>query len=152
MKALAPQPADRYPNVDALRADLEQFLDGGGWFQTHLFSPGEAIVVEGEPADSAYIIVDGECEVYKTIGGTRTLLRRMGPGDVFGETAVLTRRSRSATVVASTTVNVKVVTRDSLERELERNPWMGAFLRALAERFLELDDMRRADAPASHQK
>jgi hypothetical protein len=35
---------------------------------------------------------------------------------------------------------VKVVTRESLERELDRSPWMGAFVRAVAERFREADE------------
>ena len=59
---------------------------------------------------------------------------------MFGETAVFTSKPRSATVVAVEPVAVKVVTRDSLERELDRNPWMGAFVRAVAERFREADD------------
>jgi hypothetical protein len=34
---------------------------------------------------------------------------------------------------------VKVITGDSLTRELDRNPWLAAFVRSLAERFREAD-------------
>lgn len=139
MKALARRPEDRYPNVDELRADLELFLEGGGWFETQVFRAGESIVNEGDPGDAAYIIQAGHCEVYKNIHGRRVLVRRLGPGDVFGETAVLTASPRTATVVAVDDVTTKVITGDSLNRELDRNPWLSAFVRSLAELFREAD-------------
>jgi serine/threonine-protein kinase len=139
MKALARRPEDRYPNVDELRADLELFLEGGGWFETQVFRAGESIVNEGDPGDAAYIIQAGHCEVYKSIHGRRVLVRRLGPGDVFGETAVLTASPRTATVVAVDDVTTKVITGDSLNRELDRNPWLSAFVRSLAELFREAD-------------
>jgi serine/threonine-protein kinase len=139
MKALARRPEDRYPNVDELRADLELFLEGGGWFETQVYRAGESIVNEGDPGDAAYIIQAGHCEVYKNIHGRRVLVRRLGPGDVFGETAVLTASPRTATVVAVDDVTTKVITGDSLNRELDRNPWLSAFVRSLAELFREAD-------------
>jgi serine/threonine-protein kinase len=140
MKALSKQKEDRYPSVAALREDLEDFLRGGGWFETRVFTTGSAIVEQGEPAEVAYIIVSGACEVYKSTAASRTLLRRLGPGDVFGETAILTGEPRTASVVAVEEVTVKVVTRDALERELGRASWAGAFVKALAERFRDVDD------------
>lgn len=139
-KATAPAPEDRFPTANALKAAVESFLRGGGWFPVRRFEAGEAIVTEGERGDSAYIIVGGECEVFKTLpDGTRTVLRRMGPGDVFGETALLTGETRSASVVALDEVEVRVVTEKSLRLELQRNRWLGTFVVALAERFREKD-------------
>ena len=136
-KALAPKREDRYPSIAALRADLEQFLDGGGWFETRAYRPGEAIVTEGEPGDTAYIIESGTCEVFRVIDAERALIRRLEPGDVFGEMAVFTGGSRSATVVALGDVTVKVITGASLNRELDRNPWVAAFVRSLARMLRE---------------
>jgi len=149
MKALSRQKEDRYPSIAALRDDLEDFLRGGGWFETKVFAAGSAIVKQGDPAEVAYIIVSGACEVYKSpsgdfpgssTAGSRTLLRRLGAGDVFGETAILTGEPRTASVVAVDEVTAKVVTRDALERELGRASWAGAFVKALAERFRDVDD------------
>lgn len=139
-KALAKSREDRYQSVLELKADVEDFLRGGGWFRTEIFEPGMVIVRQGDPADSAYIITDGACEVVQDSGGARVVLRRLGSGDVFGETAVLTGEPRSASVVAVERVSVKVVTRDALERELGRKSWAGAFVKALAQRFRDADE------------
>ena len=139
MKALEREREHRYQNIDELRADLEQFNRGGGWLATRTFKAGELLMREGDEPDEAYVIVQGECEAFKMVGGKRQTLRRMGRGEVIGETGLLTAKARTATVEAIVAVTVKVVTRDALERELERNTWMGAFVRVLAERFRELD-------------
>ncbi|MCA9647262.1 MAG: cyclic nucleotide-binding domain-containing protein, partial [Myxococcales bacterium] len=139
MRALAKRPEDRYQSVEALKTELEDFLRGGGWFPAKVFEAGELIVTEGDAADAAYIIVEGMCEVFKEDGGEWVTLREMGPGEVFGETAVFTQKPRTASVRALTRVVAKVVTRESLERELGRNSWMAAFVKALAERFVDVD-------------
>jgi hypothetical protein len=131
-KALAPKREDRYPSIAALRSDLEQFLEGGGWFETRVYRPGDAIVTEGEPGDTAYIIESGACDVFRNIDGERTLVRRLEPGDVFGEMAVFSGGIRTATVVAVDEVTLKLITGASLNRELDRNPWVAAFVRSLA--------------------
>jgi serine/threonine protein kinase len=140
-RALSPLSVDRYPTVSALREELEQFLGGGGWFETAVFEPGADIVTEGEPGDTAYIIESGHCSVFKLILGERVLLRELGPGDVFGEAAVFTGGSRTASVVAKTRVSVKKITGEALNRELDRNPWLAIFVRSLAGLFREADSV-----------
>jgi serine/threonine-protein kinase len=130
--------------VRALQDDVEAFLRGGGWFSARTFQAGEEIVREGEVGDTAFIIVDGECEVVQGAGASRVHLRAMGPGEVFGETALLTAGPRTATVVARTPMSVLVVTRESLERELMARGWLGALVRVLAHRFREVDAERAA--------
>jgi eukaryotic-like serine/threonine-protein kinase len=148
MKALAPLPQDRYQSVLDLRDALKDFLAGGTWLPHRRFLAGDIIIAEGEPGDAAYIIVSGTCEASRQIQGTSTVIRRMGPGDVFGETAILTDQPRSATVTAvSTNVVVTVITREAVEGELSGSSWVGAFARALAGRFREAE--RRADASNS---
>ena len=147
-RALAPKRADRYANIPALRTDLEQFLQGGGWFETRVFHAGEAIVTEGDAGDTAYIIEQGSCEVFKLMEGRPALIRRLGPGDVFGEMAVFTGGTRTATVVPAEEVVVKVITGTSLNRELDRNPWVAAFVRSLA-RLLRETEERSSHPPAT---
>ena len=87
------------------------------------FACGEAIVREGEPGDSFYLIERGSVAV--TIGsgdgGTRTL-NRMAAGDHFGEMSMLTGEPRSATVVAEADVAVLEVERSDFEHVLAANP------------------------------
>lgn len=74
---------------------------------------GEVIVRRGGPADKFFIVVDGEVEVLEdeTRGGTT-----LGPGHLFGESAVMLDRPRSATVRAT-----KPTTLFSLDRDTFRD-------------------------------
>jgi small-conductance mechanosensitive channel/CRP-like cAMP-binding protein len=87
------------------------------------YAHGEAIVREGEPGDSFYLIERGTVAV--TIGagdgGTR-MLTRMAAGDYFGEMSLLTGEPRSATVVAESDVAVLEVERADFESVLVANP------------------------------
>jgi eukaryotic-like serine/threonine-protein kinase len=139
MKALECDPAQRYASVEALKQDVESFLRGGGWFAMRRFDAGSVIVEEGDHAAAAYVIIEGQLELHKVIGGERRFLRLMGPGEVFGETAIFGSSTRTATVIAAGEVQLLVVTREALERELDRSVWLRAFVEALAERFLEVD-------------
>ena len=57
---------------------------------------GEAVVVEGDPGDRFYLIEQGSAEVSK--GGV--VVGRLGPGEAFGEIALLRDVPRQATVRA----------------------------------------------------
>jgi MFS family permease len=59
-------------------------------------APGDVVVAEGDRGDLFYVIADGEVEVSHSGLGRGTL----GPGDQFGEIALLRDTSRTATVVA----------------------------------------------------
>ena len=143
MKALSADPAARHKSVAALQAEVEAFLRGGGWFLRRQFSAGAVMMREGEPGDCAYLIESGRCEVSREVDGDRQVIRTLGPGDVVGETAIVIDRPRSATVTALDDVNALVVTQESLERELDRNDWLATIVRALAERFRELERAMR---------
>ncbi len=140
MKAMSFDVGGRYPSVDALREDIDRFLRGGMWFGTQTFPIGSVIVREGDDAEVAYIIQRGRCEAYKEEGGKRIVLRQMGPGDVFGETAIFTSQPRTASVVAIEELVCVEITRDALEQEVFQDSWMGAFVKALAARFRDLDN------------
>ena len=135
-RALAKDPEDRYPTVRALRADVEGFLRGAWSLPTRKFAAGEVVVREGEAGKEAFVLRSGRCQVHSEAGGH---LRELGPGDVFGELAILAERPRTATITALTDVELMVVDRAVLEEGLGLNSWMGRFVRALATRFADLE-------------
>lgn len=143
MQALAPQPQDRYESVSDLKRDLERFLRGS-WDQvTKTFAAGMRIITEGEEGLDAYIIVSGRCLVFTEEDGRRRILREMGPGEVFAETALFSSTPRTASVEAIDEVTVKVVSRETLTHGLGLNSWMGVFVKALADRFRDVDEKLR---------
>jgi len=151
MRALEANPMRRYPTVIALRDDIKQALRRGWWLESARFLPGTVIYHEGDPPDAAYIILSGHCEAFRTEDGRRVTLRSMGPGDSFGEASLVSGRPRSATVVTLTDTTATVIDKDCLERALGRDSWLGQFMRALANRFHDMDErltaMRRHGGP-----
>jgi serine/threonine-protein kinase len=144
LRAMAKDPASRYPHVRALKDDLVQFLRGGAEFPRRTFGPGEAIVREGEPGDAAYIIVSGRCEVRQQIGGAAHVVRELGAGAVFGEMAILSAGPRTATVAAVEPTTVLVVTQAALEQEMAAlKPWMATLLKSVASKFRDVDTRNR---------
>ena len=75
---------------------------------------GEVVVRRGGPADKFFIVVDGEVEVLEDESGAGTTL---GPGHLFGETAIMLDRPRAATVRATKPTTLLSLDRDSF-REL----------------------------------
>jgi serine/threonine protein kinase len=149
-RALSPAQADRFQSVDALKSEMEAFMAGGGWFETRHYLAGDVIIREGDVGAEAFIISSGACDVFKgDPEGTRQFIRSMGPGDTFGELSVLTRKPRSATVVAQTDVSLRLVTPDALDRELARNPVLASFMSAVTNRFCDLEARFEAGSSGS---
>jgi eukaryotic-like serine/threonine-protein kinase len=140
LHALAPEPKDRFATVADFKRELEEFIRGTAQLPRLTFAPGEVMVREGDAADAAYIVLEGECQAERGVGVLRHELRRMGPGEMFGETAVLTRNPRSATVTAVTSVTVAVVDSLYLQEEMEKSSFMALAIRTVAERFLDLNE------------
>lgn len=101
-----------------------------------VFVPGRTIVTEGTPGYELYVIVDGKASVTRDGREVATL----GPGDFFGELAVLHRAPRNATVTAVTRVEAVVVSTQELRSLLEGAPNLTyKLLAGMARRLQELD-------------
>ena len=66
------------------------------------FDAGDVVVQEGELADRFYVIDAGSVRVTQRRDGDEVELRRLGPGEVFGEIGLLRDVPRTATVTATT--------------------------------------------------
>ena len=100
------------------------------------FADREALVVEGEPGDSLFVLESGSVRVVRIDAGVERELRRYGEGDHVGELAVLRQQPRSATVIADGPVRARVVDGDSLAAILRERPDAAmALLATLAERI-----------------
>ena len=91
-------------------------------FKALSFSAGERIIEENTPGDSFFLLERGSVTVTKTIGGAPRPLARLGPGEFFGEMALLTGERRSATVTADSDVDLCVLDKAGFQDVLARNP------------------------------
>ncbi len=112
--------------LDALEpADAQRVLAAGNALR---LPQGWSPIAESTPADKAYLITEGEVSVRK--GGVE--VATVGPGAVVGETAIVNRTLRSATVVALTPLRVVHFTSERIEQLADEIPAFGAALRAAA--------------------
>lgn len=73
------------------------------WAKRRDVRPGERVIKEGEPGLDMFIVAAGDLSVLKSRdAGEDEQLAKLGPGDSFGEVALLDSGARSASVVALT--------------------------------------------------
>ncbi|MGE5691811.1 MAG: cyclic nucleotide-binding domain-containing protein [Pseudomonadota bacterium] len=95
---------------------------------------GKEMTREGAPGREFFVLVDGTADVRRK--GRK--IRSLGPGDFFGEIALVSSKPRTATVTATSPVRALVITERSFKRLLEEQPAIGAkVMRALAERVMD---------------
>lgn len=143
-KACSPDPADRQQSVVELQKEVLGFLRGGLHLPRKAFAPGQMIIREGDKGDAAYMIVSGKCRAYRTVDGQQETLAVMNTGDVFGEMALLLEEPRYATVEAVDRVTVLVLDKATMTEGLGIDGWTGALVRALAQRFRDLEQSVRS--------
>jgi CRP/FNR family transcriptional regulator, cyclic AMP receptor protein len=86
------------------------------------FEPGQVILRENSPGDSAYIVLSGAVEVSKHIEGQRVVLVRLGPGSIFGEMSLLDGSPRSASATAVETTRVSLIDRHRFQAIMNAIP------------------------------
>ncbi|MFI5168131.1 MAG: cyclic nucleotide-binding domain-containing protein [Thermoanaerobaculales bacterium] len=99
---------------------LEQLL---ATTSLRIFREGATIMREGEPGSSLFLIDEGTVEVQTTDqAGQLLVLAKLGPGDFFGEVAVLSGKPRTATIIARSAVSAIEITRATLDRVATHYP------------------------------
>jgi CRP-like cAMP-binding protein len=87
------------------------------------FQAGDVIVREGERGGQLLIIVKGQAEVIKGLGGgAEWRLQTLGPRSYFGEMALIDDWVRTASVVAKTEMLVLSLDHWNLRKEIEKDP------------------------------
>ena len=86
------------------------------------YSPNQIIFCEYEPGYEFYFIQKGKVRIVKIINDREKTIDVLGPGDVFGEMAILEEQPRSATVIAMDNVRVLKFHRDNFDALLAGNP------------------------------
>jgi CRP-like cAMP-binding protein len=129
--------------------DLARELDKarlGTWMAPQVsFAAGEDVVRQGEEGDQAYVVESGSLEVLQEGVGR---IRVLGPGEVFGEMAPLTRSRRTSTVRALTDSVLAVIDGAQLRESLDMGNLGGRFVAALAHRLIDREQSSQDITPA----
>jgi len=101
------------------------------------FRTGEILCTQGEPGDSAFIILEGHGDVLVTANGdAERKVAEIKKNDVVGEMALLTDMPRTATVKASGEITALRVSKDNFFRILQEFPEVSLeVMRVLAHRL-----------------
>ena len=105
----------------------------------------KAIVVQGQGGEGFFIIEKGHAEaIREKADGAKVVVNQFGPGDFFGELALLDDGLRTATVVATEATHCLVLTRWDFLGTLKEDAEMAVeVLQELAKRFrIALDTLQ----------
>lgn len=118
----------------------------------HLYARGEAVVTEGEPGDSMFVVLEGSVAI--SVGEDRREVAVIHKGGYFGEMSLLTGDRRSASAIATCDTSVLEIPGDAFATYVQSHPTvLDAIATAATVRRLELDEVKRApgtpQAPAA---
>ncbi len=101
-------------------------------FQRNAFQAGAPIITQGQTGTGLYVIATGEVEVSVKKGEEGVVVANLGPGEVFGEIALLKDQPTSATVKARNRVGVLFLPRAEFQSVLASHPDVRTYLEGLS--------------------
>lgn len=116
--------------------DRKQRFDLIRRFTAYDIAAGVTIVEEGVRGRGLFVLLAGEVDVAKRDDDSKVLLATLGPGDVFGEIALVHDEPTSASVTAATKSTVLFLDREIFDRLVEAVPAIGDYVRDLGEERL----------------
>ena len=109
--------------------------------QERRFAAGQEIFREGAPSDGGYFVKDGLVEI-SAGKGERHVFSRLGPGEIFGEMAVIEHRPRSATASAAQATEVYFLPRGEMLTFIEHSPALAfSLLQQISRRLREFNQL-----------
>lgn len=109
------------------------------------YKKGETIIKQGEQAVAFFIVTKGKVEVSQGGGAKKAqALNTLGPGQTFGEMALLDGGPRAATVKALEDTTCLVLSRWDFVAELQTNPHMAVAMLPVLSRYLRDVEARLA--------
>ena len=116
---------------------LEQFASR---LQKRVYSPNSIIFIAGHRGDEAYIVRSGQVQIFtENDEGRRTVLSTIGPGQIFGELALMNEDIRTANARTESGCELLVVNPKQIEALLENtSPFIRFWIEHLVGRVIDL--------------
>ena len=98
---------------------------------------GEVLFEEGDAADQAYLVLDGQVQVYRQSGNDEVVLATLGRGDILGEMSLIDNQPRMASARVIGKAKLTVITQDDLAARLGKLDNDDKVLRRLIDVFVD---------------
>jgi CRP/FNR family cyclic AMP-dependent transcriptional regulator len=109
------------------------------------YDPGKRLFQQGDPADAAYLIIDGEAEVIAETSSGPVTLATLRPNEIVGEIGILCDVPRTATVRAKNRLVALRISKDPFMRMVREFPTMAiSIMQELAHRLEATNNQLRA--------
>lgn len=111
--------------------------------QERRFVAGQGIFGEGSPGDGLYVIGEGEVEIADRVEmKQRRVFSRLGPGEIFGEMAVIENLPRSAAAIAAKDARTYFIPRDKMLAVLQHSPTLAFnLLQEISRRLRDFNEL-----------
>src|SRR6202045_3008738 len=125
--------------------DSQATAEIGEYLTIHDYPRSATICRTGDPGDAMYLVDVGKVQISITdADGAVVTLAELGPGDFFGEMAMLDGQGRSANAIATEDARVAKLTRDDFLSFMRSDPRVTlGLLTALTARLRRTDDLLR---------
>lgn len=109
------------------------------------YQKGDFIFFEGDLESHFYIVESGEVEIFfKNKSGQRVNILKVGPGESFGEFALLDKKPRSASAQALTPLTLVKVSEEGYEQLLSELPlWASSMLTSFMYRLKNMNKLMK---------
>ncbi len=106
-----------------------------------IFPAGTVLFREGDTGREMYVIQSGKVKISKQVRGEEQVLAILGPGEFFGEMAILNNKPRSATATVLEESKMLVIDPKTFELLIKNNIEIAIrMIKKLAQRLQEADD------------
>ena len=113
---------------------LEEFLEQNTQ-KAHL-SKGDVIFIQGDQAKSAYYVIRGKIEIFKTMDGKESIVAHLEADEIFGEMSLLRFDEYTLSARALEDTDVYLITPEVLQAQIrETHPLIKAILDMLLDRI-----------------
>jgi F420-non-reducing hydrogenase small subunit len=114
-----PQSEDQLVQVDDLSLKHKESIS---------FEANRTIFSQGDPAKILYVIAEGSVEISQDTLKGKCVLARLGPGDIFGEIALLTDLPRTATASTIEPTRLLAVSQDEFFSRMKVEPELALYI------------------------
>ena len=106
----------------------------------HEFLQGTVLFREGDTGKEMYVIQSGKVDISKKVREVEKILATLGPGEFFGEMAVISNKPRTATATVAESARCLVIDPKTFEAMIRGNAEIAIrMIKKLADRLQETD-------------